>query len=857
MRMSRYDLSKCSWRIKGTAPYVPLRENSMETGKPLEGITGWVPADVPGGVALALYRAGYIPHPYWGMNSLQCEWIENKWWIYETELTLPEKAGKRVRLDFGGVDYDCSVYWNGVLLGGHTGMYDPFCFDVTEHYRAGERVVLRVLIRHAPDEMGQIGKTSETFTQKSRFNYKWDFSTRLVNLGIWQKACLTFWDGVMMDDLFTRGEPLADGTGRITVSGRIAGREEAGELRCEALRFEAECSLDGQPVGSACAAPGPDGAFSLVIPLEKPALWYPNGLGEQPLYDLTVRLYRSGELLEEERRQVGVRSIALVQNDGAPEGARPYLFVVNGRRMYVKGVNITPLDHIYGDVPPEQVEETLKRAKEMHCNLVRVWGGGLIETEEFYNCCDRMGLLVWQEFIQSSSGIDNIPSEKPEFLSLLQKSAEAAVRAKRSHPSLAVWSGGNELMEADRTPCTEENRNIAMLREIVNRLDPGRAFLPTSASGPSEFISGTPGQSHDVHGWWQYQGNPGQYRFFGGSDSLFHSEFGCDGMSSLASLQKILPPEELRPVAMRENDVWRFHGDWWCTYERESTMFGGWKGIGQYIACSQWMQAEGLRYILEANRRRCFRNSGSIIWQLNEPWPNISCTNLLEYHGAAKMAYFWAKDAFRPVHPVFDYQKLDYAPGEELAGRLTILRDQPGKEGGSLLAEIFDLRGERLFSERYAPQSAREGAEEMGALCWRVPENLRGVFLLRLTACADGAEYQNSYYFSTETEHPYRPALCEGARLTGHARQEGESFVIEVENTGDAAALHVRIADRSDCFLLDLEENFFTLLPGEKKTLRAGFRKKFRFGFDENLRLAAEKPELWAESLCGAEARLG
>lgn len=213
MRMSRYDLSKCSWRIKGTAPYVPLRENSMETGKPLEGITGWVPADVPGGVALALYRAGYIPHPYWGMNSLQCEWIENKWWIYETELTLPEKAGKRVRLDFGGVDYDCSVYWNGVLLGGHTGMYDPFCFDVTEHYRAGERVVLRVLIRHAPDEMGQIGKTSETFTQKSRFNYKWDFSTRLVNLGIWQKACLTFWDGVMMDDLFTRGEPLADGTG--------------------------------------------------------------------------------------------------------------------------------------------------------------------------------------------------------------------------------------------------------------------------------------------------------------------------------------------------------------------------------------------------------------------------------------------------------------------------------------------------------------------------------------------------------------------------------------------------------------------------------------------------------------------
>ena len=104
-------------------------------------------------------------------------------------------------------------------------------------------------------------------------------------------------------------------------------------------------------------------------------------------------------------------------------------------------------------------------------------------------------------------------------------------------------------MEANRTPCTEDNPNIKMLHEIVSRLDPGRAFLPTSASGPSEFISSTPGNSHDVHGWWQYQGNPGQYKFFGGSDSLFHSEFGCDGMSSLASLKKILPSEELRPVA--------------------------------------------------------------------------------------------------------------------------------------------------------------------------------------------------------------------------------------------------------------------------------------------------------------------
>ena len=216
------------------------------------------------------------------------------------------------------------------------------------------------------------------------------------------------------------------------------------------------------------------------------------GLGEQPLYDLTLELYEGERLLDRYQQPVGIRSVVCVQNDDPPAGARPYLFVVNGKRMYVKGVNITPLDHIYGDVPPEQVYETLRRAKEMNCNLVRIWGGGLIETETFYDACDRLGLLVWQEFIQSSSGIDNIPSEKPAFLSLFKKSSEAAVRQKRNHPSLAVWSGGNELMEADRTPCTEENPNIRMLHEIVRRLEPERVFLPTSASGPASLSAGFP-----------------------------------------------------------------------------------------------------------------------------------------------------------------------------------------------------------------------------------------------------------------------------------------------------------------------------------------------------------------------------
>lgn len=192
-----------TWQLKGTASYVPLRDRSMETGKPLEGVTGWMDAQVPGGVARALYQAGYIDHPYVDMNSLKCEWIENRWWIYRREFDRRDiPAHRKTLLHFEGVDYACMVYLNGHLLGKHEGMYEDFAFDVTDLLQTAEHFVLDVLILHAPDEMGQIGRTSQTSTQKSRFGYKWDFSTRLVNLGIWQDVSL------ILEDESRAGRPL-------------------------------------------------------------------------------------------------------------------------------------------------------------------------------------------------------------------------------------------------------------------------------------------------------------------------------------------------------------------------------------------------------------------------------------------------------------------------------------------------------------------------------------------------------------------------------------------------------------------------------------------------------------------------
>lgn len=833
-----------TWKLKGTASYVPFRDKSMETGKQLEGITPWLDAQVPGGVALAMYQAGYIEHPYVDMNSLKCEWIENRWWIYRCEFDRRELAANRkALLHFEGVDYSCIVYLNGKVLGEHEGMYEDFTFDITEQYREQEHFVLDVLILHAPDEMGQIGRTSQTSTQKSRFNYKWDFSTRLVNLGIWQGVELIFEDEAAIGDTYVRSDVAEDGTGLIHVETSIVMHQPA------ALRAEGICAMNGEEVCRQelqCSGM----TFSGCLKVENAELWYPNGLGAQPLYDVTIVLYSGGRVIDQRGMKQGVRHFEMVQNEDAPDGALPYTISINGKRVYIKGVNITPMDHIYGDIAPEMVEFQLRQAAELNANIVRVWGGGVIETEHFYNLCDQLGLMVWQEFIQSSSGVDNIPSELPGFLELLKKTAIHALKVKRNHTSLVIWSGGNELTDENRKPQTIRNKNLAMLGDLVQKLDPQRFFVPTSPTGPESHIDKRPGYSHDVHGWWQYQGNGRQYSYFGDTDSMLHSEFGCDGMSSMQTVCRTLSKRPTRPERMHDNALWRFHGDWWCTYDREETMFGHVEDIERYIRLSQWMQAEGLRFILEANQRRKWHNSGSIIWQLSEPWPNLSCTSIVDYYGHAKHAYYWTKKAFAPLHISLNYRRLDYEPGTVFSDDVVVMTDHGVSGEAEIICDILGLDGtcfDRQVIHAHLPEAA---SVNVGKLTFAMPATADGIVLVRLQVKVGNLCETNEYYFSNHNEKPYRAAASlSGAVLQASIISRGEdSAVIRLTNTGNVPVLHAYVEDASDEWNLSVQENFHTLLTGESFDLQVKWSRRFRVGFDAFDRRTTEQPVL---TICG------
>jgi beta-mannosidase len=406
--------------------------------------------------------------------------------------------------------------------------------------------------------------------------YGWDFCPRLIHQGIWRPV--TLWVDARPREVVARAS-LEGGTGVVRCDGELS-------------------LLDGGRV----VATGSD-----ELRIEQPELWWPNGSGEARLYTL-----RAGGC----ELAIGFRTVELDD----------YRLRVNGRELPIRGWNWVPLDALHGVPRREKLEHLLGLAARANANLLRVWGGGLIETPEFYELCDRLGLLVWQEFSHSCSGIESVPSDDPEFVALMEAEARAIAPRLARHPSLAIWCGGNELDGDDSTPV------LAALRDVVRELDPERAWLPTSPLGAA-----------DEHGPWEHQGLARHNSFWDGRTSRLHSEFGVEGMTNRAALDALIAPEHRWP-ADRTNPVYEHLGAWWNNAPLVQEAFGGQiEDVETMRRASQWLQYEGLRYAVEATLRR---GAGAIPWQLNESFPNAWCTSAVDWHGVPKPAFHGVARAY-------------------------------------------------------------------------------------------------------------------------------------------------------------------------------------------------------------------
>jgi len=772
----------------------------------------WIGAQVPGTVQDDARDAGLTPDHTVGFHSRDCEWTSERDWVYLKEFVTPETPeGGVVRLVFEGVDHECRVYLNGTLLGRHEGMYDAFEFEVSHLLSAEGPNTLVVICEHAPREVGQIGRTSEVRLWKARFAYDWDWCTRLVPIGIFDGVRLEVTGKAYVKDVQVYPEVSEDlGEAEVGVS------VEIGCADATPVTVYTTVLQDGEKVAARVEeAPATGGAttYSVRLPVSDPKLWWPNGYGEQPLYEVQVSLAAPADtILDTKTVTFGLRRVRALANDGAPADAKPYVLEVNGRRVFIKGWNWAPIQQLYGRPGRAMYERWLTVAQDANCNLLRVWGGGLLEKECFYALCDRLGIMVWQEFIQSSSGIDNRPSTDPGYLRYIRRQAMKMVPRRRNHPSLVIWTGGNELMHDNWTPLDNDHPALAVLKEVVERLDPGRLWYPTSACGPVANASVEHvGKMHDVHGPWQYQGPTDHYLLYNGIDALLHSEMGVEGAANLEAMRRVASDDELWPPD-ETNPLWLHHGAWWVQRPMMERVFGPIEDLETYVKMSQLLQAEGLRYCLEANRRRKWRCGGTMPWQFNESWPNLSCTNVMDYFGNPRPAYWWCRQAYEPFHVSAKYDKLGWTEGEEFRAEVWLNNSLEAEPGTGVTWTLSDLRGRTLATGEATVDSPECSAVQVTTAAWQVEGLEGGVFILHLNALAPSMRGSANYYVFSTAEEPVFAPLVSAPRTELAVSRVGNE--LGIANTGEVWALGVHLTGAGGAWAR-FDSNYLMLEPGQ------------------------------------------
>lgn len=736
--MQRISLSG-TWQLS-YGPQAPGRPAEPEELPSLNLPT--IPAQVPGNVELDLHAAGVVPDPYSGLNVVDLQACETFQWFYRRSFASPPLGDdERVDLVFDGLDCLGTIWLNGHRVGETDNMLVPHRFDVTPWLRAdGQnellvRIASSVLAGRArepePVEWAQNIHYEALGIRKAPHMYGWDIMPRLVSAGIWRDVRLevlpptrwrsVYWATARADAARREATVLADwdlATGRADLSG---------------LRVRVRLEREGR-VAHASEQPvlGTHGRAS--IELRDARLWWPRGAGEPALYDAVTELVDAGgRVLDTHRCRVGLRTVRLERTDvTTPERPGEFVFVVNGRKVFARGTNWVPLDGLHSR-DGEHLLATFAMVTDLNCNMVRCWGGNVYESDAFFDLADEAGVMVWQDFALACC----VYPQTDAFAAAMQQEAEAVVARLRNHPSLVLWAGNNENDEANEwsqrgRDANEDRISRQVLPEVVRRLDPHRAYLPSSPyRSPALVALGRPECQPEQHLW----GPRGDYKgpYYAQTLAHFASEIGYHGCPDAESLRAMFGGEV--PWPPEDDEAWRFHGgkpcrgfDAWdyriALMSRQITCLFGQvpETLADYVLASQVVQAEAMKFFIEGFRQAKWRRTGLLWWNLRDGWPIVSDA-IVDYYGRRKLAYGYVRRAQQDVCAIVR---------EPHGGRheIVVVNDLPHDVAGVLA--IDEAHGDRpLLTTEFAV--AADGLTVVGELppaprpaLWRLRWELSG-----------------------------------------------------------------------------------------------------------------------------------
>ena len=761
------------WKVQDYAPGEGL---AIGVHQPSHADGDWLGIPVPGDVHRALISAGRIPDPYYDRNESACAWMEEREWWYRLTFNAPAEAaaaGERLQLVFEGLDTFATVYLNGEEIGEHHNMFRPAAFDVTSRLRLGQPNVLAVrfdppLQRISGKTLSAWGRNPErTAMRKAQFGYGWDWGPRLPTIGIWRRVVI-------------RRDRRATLVGVHFTTLDIT---RAGDRAVVAVRVEAQCVGAPSPLAASVQLTSPTGDSVTVsevslegdgpaleatayLTVDRPKLWWTHDLGEPALYDLTVTLRDADTLLAEERRRVGIRTLVLDQSpDPAERGTRFFRFILNGVPIFARGADWIPCDSFVGAIGPERYTALLEIAREGNMNMLRIWGGGIYEHDHFYGECDRLGILVWQDFMFACA---MYPEDDPDFIAEVDAEARYQVRRLRAHPSLALWCGNNENQWLHDTrywnlaelPPYGALYYDTILPRAVADLDGQTPYWPGSPFGGNDHNSREQG---NVHNWEVWHGNfprrfgepprreptPENVSFLRYAEDMgrFISEFGMHAAPVAETLRRAIPSDQLYhhspSMDWHNKDNPKNKGD-----DLMLSTTGLPDSLEQYITFSQIAQAEGLKFGVEHFRRRKPHCSGTLVWQLDDCWPVLSWS-VLDCYGFGKAGYYYLRRAYAPVLASFK------ASGDG-ALELWVTNDT--------LSDVRDTASLRLatFTGQVVWEATRELHVPAGASravwCWAAGELPAGADRYVSVRSSSGLFDSNRHFFTAIKDLVRQPA---------------------------------------------------------------------------------------------------
>jgi len=609
----------------------------------------WLPALVPGTVHTDLLAAGKIPDPFYGDNEWQVQWVAEIGWRYRRSFLLPAEflSHDAIYLVAEGLDTFAAICINGQHVAETKNMFIPHRFEAKPYLRAGENAIeirFDSPMQRAQELEARYGKlpvaleSYRVYARKAQYSFSWDWGPKLATSGIWRLLGLEGYRHLRLDNVFAHAH-LDDDLQRAQVTVKI----EAEKFADTTGEFFVE--MTGQDFQAQKQIHTSEKSFAVEFIIERPRLWWPNGFGEQPLYETRVRASVGGEIVDERMTRFGIRKLELVREPDA--GGESFLFRLNNVPIFCKGADWIPADSFIPRLSNEKYRTLLNLARDAHMNMLRIWGGGIYEQKVFYDRCDELGILIWQDFMFACGGYP----EYPEFVDNVRQEIATIVKQLRNHPCIALWCGNNENewlwnMEARRS--YREMPGVSLFAKIIPGIcaehDPARPYWQSSPFGGEDPNSEQEGDRHQWNIWSNWIDPAAVAKDRG----RFLSEFGFQAPAALNTWKKFLAPEELWP----QSPVFEHHNKQVEGPERLYRFLAGHVKMpvefADFIFKTQILQAEALKTMVEHWRREKFHTAGALFWQLNDCWP-VSSWAVIDSELQPKAAYWYARRFFAPI----------------------------------------------------------------------------------------------------------------------------------------------------------------------------------------------------------------